>query len=177
MKTNYARVIIDRAIHRELDYSIPESLAERVNIGWRVRVPFRDASALATVVAILDETDATGVRPIEAIIGDGPALSAKVLELARCMSAYYCCSIETVMRSLLPQVIRRAEVGWKKQLFVRAARAVGGGVVAVDLLETLDGRLLVNEVNHTMEFRNSIDTTGVDIPGRIVDYVLAVGCQ
>ncbi len=62
-------------------------------------------------------------------------------------------------------------------LAVSAARAVGSGVVAVDLLETLDGRLLVNEVNHTMEFRNSIDTTGVDIPGRIVDYVLAVGRQ
>ena len=59
-------------------------------------------------------------------------------------------------------------------LSLAAARAVGGGVVAVDLLETPDGRLLVNEVNHTMEFRNSIDTTGVNIPGRIVDYVLEV---
>ena len=58
-------------------------------------------------------------------------------------------------------------------LALRAARTVGGGVLAVDLLETEDGRLLVNEVNHTMEFRNSIDTTGVDIPARIVDYVLA----
>ncbi|MBK7917215.1 MAG: lysine biosynthesis protein LysX [Chloroflexi bacterium] len=56
-----------------------------------------------------------------------------------------------------------------------AAQAVGGGVVAVDLLETRDGRLLVNEVNYTMEFRNSITPTGVDIPGRIVDYVLSVG--
>jgi [lysine-biosynthesis-protein LysW]---L-2-aminoadipate ligase len=52
-----------------------------------------------------------------------------------------------------------------------AASAVGGGVVAVDLLESERG-LLVNEVNYTMEFRNSIDTTGVDIPARIVDYVL-----
>jgi [lysine-biosynthesis-protein LysW]--L-2-aminoadipate ligase len=59
-------------------------------------------------------------------------------------------------------------------LSLAAARAVGGGVVAVDLLETPDGRLLVNEVNHTMEFRNSIDTTGVDIPARIVDYVVTV---
>lgn len=59
-------------------------------------------------------------------------------------------------------------------LSLDAARAVGGGVLAVDLLETADGRLLVNEVNHTMEFRNSIDTTGVDIPSRIVDYVLEV---
>jgi [lysine-biosynthesis-protein LysW]--L-2-aminoadipate ligase len=56
-----------------------------------------------------------------------------------------------------------------------AARAVGGGIVAVDLLEDADGRLLVNEVNYTMEFRNSIEPTGVDIPGRIVDYVLQVG--
>jgi [lysine-biosynthesis-protein LysW]--L-2-aminoadipate ligase len=57
-----------------------------------------------------------------------------------------------------------------------AARAVGGGVLAVDLLEGDDG-LLVSEVNYTMEFRNSIDTTGVDIPGRIVDYVASVGMQ
>ncbi|GJM41195.1 MAG: lysine biosynthesis enzyme LysX [Ardenticatenaceae bacterium] len=56
-----------------------------------------------------------------------------------------------------------------------AAKAVGGGVVAVDLLEDANGRLLINEVNYTMEFRNSIAPTGVDIPGRIVDYVLQVG--
>ncbi len=56
-------------------------------------------------------------------------------------------------------------------LCVRAAHAVGGGVLAVDLLEGPDG-LLVNEVNYTMEFRNSIDTTGVNIPSRVVDYVV-----
>jgi len=54
-----------------------------------------------------------------------------------------------------------------------AARAVGGGVVAVDILESSRG-LLVNEVNYTMEFRNSIATTGVNIPGRIIDYLVAV---
>ncbi len=61
------------------------------------------------------------------------------------------------------------------QLSQAAARAVGGGIVAVDLLETETGELLVNEVNYTMEFRNSIEPTGVDIPGRIVDYLLDVG--
>jgi [lysine-biosynthesis-protein LysW]--L-2-aminoadipate ligase len=60
-------------------------------------------------------------------------------------------------------------------LSLRAAQAVGGGVVAIDLLETQEGRLLVNEVNYTMEFRNSIDTTGVDIPARIIDYVVQTG--
>jgi [lysine-biosynthesis-protein LysW]--L-2-aminoadipate ligase len=55
-----------------------------------------------------------------------------------------------------------------------AAAAVGGGVVAIDLMESDEG-LQIIEVNYTMEFRNSIDTTGVDIPGKIVDYVLQLG--
>ena len=58
-------------------------------------------------------------------------------------------------------------------LCVRAARSVGGGVVAVDAVEAPEG-LLVIEVNYTMEFRNSIDTTGVNIPAKIVDFVLEV---
>ncbi len=58
----------------------------------------------------------------------------------------------------------------------RAAEAVGGGVVAIDLFET-DRGIMVNEVNYTMEFRNSIHTTGVDIPARIVDYVIRLGEQ
>ncbi|MBM4277495.1 MAG: lysine biosynthesis protein LysX [Deltaproteobacteria bacterium] len=57
---------------------------------------------------------------------------------------------------------------------VRAAQAVGGGVVAIDVFETPEG-LSINEVNYTMEFRNSIDTTGVNIPAKVVDYVLKVG--
>lgn len=56
---------------------------------------------------------------------------------------------------------------------VAAARAVGGGIVAVDLFEDPQRGLLVNEVNHTMEFRNSVPATGVDIPSAMVDYVIA----
>jgi len=57
------------------------------------------------------------------------------------------------------------------QISVAAATAVGGGIVAVDLFES-DGGLLVNEVNYTMEFRNSIDTTGIDIPAVVASYVI-----
>jgi len=126
MKPNYVRVIIDRAIQRELDYSVPETLAERIGIGSRVRVPFRDKSALATVLATLEHSDAKGIRPIEALVGEAPAISESLLELAKWMSTYYCCPLETVMRSLLPQVIRRAEVGWKKQLFVQPLTKIDG---------------------------------------------------
>ena len=128
-ETRYVRVIVDRAIHRELDYSLPENLAARVGVGSRVRVPFRDKSALATVVAIPEQSEAKGIRPIEAIIGDAPVLSEQLLELARWIGTYYCCPIETVMRSMLPQVIRRAEVGWKKQLFVQPASKIDPGEI------------------------------------------------
>jgi [lysine-biosynthesis-protein LysW]---L-2-aminoadipate ligase len=58
------------------------------------------------------------------------------------------------------------------ELCQRAARAVGGGLLALDLFET-DNGLTINEINHTMEFRNSITTTGVNIPQKMIEYVLA----
>jgi [lysine-biosynthesis-protein LysW]---L-2-aminoadipate ligase len=53
----------------------------------------------------------------------------------------------------------------------RTAEAIGNGLLAIDIFESKNG-LTVNEVNHTMEFRNSITTTGVNIPERMVDYVI-----
>jgi len=55
---------------------------------------------------------------------------------------------------------------------VRAAQAVGGGILAVDLLEDAQGNFVVNEINHTMEFRNSSKPTGVDIAQEVIDFVI-----
>jgi [lysine-biosynthesis-protein LysW]--L-2-aminoadipate ligase len=54
----------------------------------------------------------------------------------------------------------------------RAASAVGGGVLALDIMET-DSGWTCHEVNHTMEFKNSVAPTGVDIPSKILDYCVA----
>ena len=58
------------------------------------------------------------------------------------------------------------------QLSQAAAAAVGGGIVAVDILEDSDGRLMVNEVNHTPEFHGAMQATNVDIAGSMVEYVI-----
>jgi [lysine-biosynthesis-protein LysW]--L-2-aminoadipate ligase len=63
-----------------------------------------------------------------------------------------------------------------EQVVLAAARAVGGGMLAVDVIESARG-LLVVEVNHTMEFRNSIPVTGVDIPGRIARHAAALAAE
>ncbi len=57
------------------------------------------------------------------------------------------------------------------ELCVCAAQAVGGGILAVDLFEDAERGYLVNEINATMEFRNSIAPTGVNIPLAILEYV------
>lgn len=62
------------------------------------------------------------------------------------------------------------------EISINAAKAVGGGVVAIDVFETNEG-LSVNEVNYTMEFKNSISTTGVNIPAKIIDYAVKVGSE
>jgi len=61
-----------------------------------------------------------------------------------------------------------------EQLSLDAARAVGGGVLAIDLIEHPQKGLLVNEVNHTMEFHTVQPLSGIDIAGEIVSFVLQV---
>ena len=61
-----------------------------------------------------------------------------------------------------------------RELAVRAAEAVGGGVLAVDLMESPQG-LVVHEVNPTPEFKALTTVTGVDVAGAIVDYAIEVG--
>jgi [lysine-biosynthesis-protein LysW]--L-2-aminoadipate ligase len=55
-----------------------------------------------------------------------------------------------------------------------ASTAVGGGALAVDIIEHPQRGYLVNEINHTMEFHTMAPVTGVDVPGILVDYLIAV---
>jgi len=61
-----------------------------------------------------------------------------------------------------------------EDLSLRAAKSVGGGVLAVDLVEHPEKGLIVNEVNHTMEFHTLQPLSGIDIAGEIVEHVMSV---
>ena len=58
-----------------------------------------------------------------------------------------------------------------EEISVRAAEAVGGGAFGVDLMET-DSGLVVHEVNHTTEFKNTVRVTGIDIPKLLLEYAI-----
>ena len=89
-----------------------------------------------------------------------------------CIAAIYRSSDHWITNTARGAIASKCEVTNEvAEISIAAARAVGGGIVAVDLFESDDG-LMVNEVNYTMEFRNSIDTTGVDIPAEVANYVI-----
>jgi [lysine-biosynthesis-protein LysW]--L-2-aminoadipate ligase len=62
---------------------------------------------------------------------------------------------------------------------VAAAAATGADIAAVDLIEDEDGRLLLIEVNHRVEFSGFQQAVGdrVDVAGRIVEYVATRSAQ
>jgi [lysine-biosynthesis-protein LysW]---L-2-aminoadipate ligase len=56
------------------------------------------------------------------------------------------------------------------ELCNKAAAAVGGGFLSIDLLEHPDG-MLVNELNYTPEFHGFMAATGIDVADQVIDYV------
>jgi [lysine-biosynthesis-protein LysW]--L-2-aminoadipate ligase len=58
-----------------------------------------------------------------------------------------------------------------KEIILRAAEAVGGGILGVDAMEP-DSGYLVHEVNNTVEFRGAQSAVDVDIPAQLVRYVV-----
>jgi len=92
----------------------------------------------------------------------------------KCIAAIYRTSNHWITNTARGGTATKCEVTKElNDLSVLAAKAVGGGIVAIDVFETKQG-LMVNEVNYTMEYKNSITTTGVDIPSHMVDYILKV---
>lgn len=63
------------------------------------------------------------------------------------------------------------------QICTAAADSVHADIAAIDILECPRRGYLVNEINHSMEFRNSIETSGIDIPGLVADHAMHVAHQ
>ena len=60
-----------------------------------------------------------------------------------------------------------------EEMCLKATAAVGGGVLAVDLIEHTERGYLVNEINHTMEFHTMQPVSGIDIAGELVEYTVS----
>src|SRR5512136_2533876 len=115
-----ARVTLEIALRKEFDYYIPPELAEQVDVGSRVQVPFGSRKVLGCVTALAEKSAHDKLKPIIKVIGAQTLVTPEVLRLARWIGDYYCCAPETALKSVLPEAVRKERSGWREQLVVRA---------------------------------------------------------
>ena len=120
-----ARVTLELALRKEFDYLIPPELAEQIDVGSRVQVPFGPRKVLGCVTAVAEESDHARLRPILKVIGAQTLVTPKILKLARWIGEYYCCPPEIALKSVLPEAVRKEQAGWRERLFVRVSPPVG----------------------------------------------------
>lgn len=150
-----ARVIVDVALDREFDYRVPESFAEKVQIGSRVIVPFGRSRQATGYVIGLDCHAAPSVhalKDIQSLQGEGSYLSGSLLKLARWMAEYYCAPVEMVLRTLLPGAVRRHGARFKQSRVVflqegeREERLTPKQTALVAVLQQAGGRMPQGEL-------------------------------
>jgi primosomal protein N' (replication factor Y) len=120
-----ARVTLELALGKEFDYLVPDDMVGMVEVGTRVKVPFARRQVLGCVTALLESSPHANLRPLVRIIGKQSFVSPKILQLARWMAEYYCCSNEIALKTILPEAVRREKEGWREQLFVHVLPAAG----------------------------------------------------
>src|SRR5208283_446336 len=104
---------------------IPPALIGAVDVGSRVQVPFGARKILGCVTALAEESAHPKLKPILKVIGTQTLVTPRILKLARWIANYYCCAPETSLKSVLPEVVRKEQSGWREQLFVRALPFTG----------------------------------------------------
>lgn len=103
-----ARVLIDGPSELVFDYAIPAGL--NVQAGCRVRIPLRRRSATGTVLALAEPEQADfALRELESLIDPEPLITPVLLRTADWIAHYYGSSLESVIRSILPEGVRSEE--------------------------------------------------------------------
>src|SRR5258708_1216826 len=114
-----ARVTLELSLRKEFDYLIPAEFENRVEEGLRVKVPFGPRCGMGCVTVLVEESTHTNLRAILGVVGTQSLVTPEVLEFARWIGKYYCCSPEVALKSVLPEVVRREQEGWRERFFVR----------------------------------------------------------
>ena len=59
-----------------------------------------------------------------------------------------------------------------EDLCEKASKAVGGGILGIDLMEDKERGLVVHEVNNTVEFKGLVKVSEKNIPKAMIDYAI-----
>lgn len=103
-----AEVAVPRDVDRTFDYLVPARLRAQIDVGVRVRVPFRQETLIGYVTALKTESDYPGqLSSIAELIDPEPVLAEPNLKLARWMRAYYLAPLGTILQAMVPLQLRK----------------------------------------------------------------------
>ncbi|MDD5560542.1 MAG: primosomal protein N' [Candidatus Omnitrophica bacterium] len=111
----YAKVVLGLPIDGPFDYLVQPDMANKISVGARVWVNFRNKKEVAYVVGLSSKTRIKKIKEISTLIDTAPVLDKKMLLLTRGLAEYYCCSWGEAIETALPDELRKGrEVarGW-----------------------------------------------------------------
>ncbi len=103
---NFAEVVLDIPINKIFHYRIPSSFTNQIEIGKRVRVPFRSRTIIGYCVGLTDVPEVETTKDIIQVLDTKPILNSKMLEIAKWLADFYFCSWGEVLETFLPFVVR-----------------------------------------------------------------------
>ena len=108
----YAEVVLGLPVDGPFDYIVPVDLENKISLGARVWVNFRNKKEVAYVVGLSNKTIIKKLKEISALIDAEPILGEKLLLLTRQLADYYCCSWGEAIEAAIPDELRKGkEIG------------------------------------------------------------------
>ena len=113
-----AEVVLDTALERPLDYSIPATCPP-LKVGMRVEVPLRGKTAKGTILALKEKSPFSKIKPLIKALGEEPLISDDLFQLTLWISKYYSTPLSKVFKTVLPPSLRDEKKTHKMQSFVK----------------------------------------------------------
>src|SRR5450432_2274617 len=130
MTPSFCNVALGVPLRTTFTYKVPSALADSVQPGSRVLVPFRNKSMVGVVVEFTSAApQGTKVREIAKVLDVIPALTPKLIELGQWIANYYLAPVGEVFRAMLPPL---TELRAQRELVLTeagrdTAASIGGG--------------------------------------------------
>jgi len=113
----FVSVVLDLAIDKALDYSVPPEWQGKLLRGAHVEVPVRNKMHSGYVLELKESSCFSPVKPVHGILADADLIPPDLFDLALWMARYYCTPLRQVLKTILPASIR-SHMEHKQQLFV-----------------------------------------------------------
>ncbi len=119
-------VALLRPVDKVYSYYVPESLADRIEPGMRLSVPFgrADKPAPAFCLSISDEPWQSTLKPVLKLIDERPLLNEKQLELGRWIARYYAAHLGRTLDLMVPAAAK-GRAGRKRIKYASLAAPLG----------------------------------------------------